>query len=94
MERAASHRHTPKGPRTAAVRSAGGDARLDVGSSRGCPVPPRTTRAIPTLIVFDVSTARMSLARLDSLRAVRRRVADGSGFAAVDRLRRLCQGAH
>ena len=36
----------------------------------------------------------MSLARLESLRAVRRHMADGSGFAAVNRLRRLCQDAY
>jgi DNA repair protein RadC len=36
----------------------------------------------------------MSLARLESLRAVRRHIVDGSGFAAVNRLRRLCQGAY
>jgi hypothetical protein len=74
------------------VRSPGDGARSDVDSPR-LPLAPRTTRAVPTLILFDVSTARMSLARLESLRAVRRHIADGSGFAAVNRLRRLCQGA-
>ncbi len=66
-------------------------AASDVASPR-LPLAPRTTRAAFTLILSDVSTARMSLSRLESLRAVRRHTVDGSGFAAVNRLRRLCQG--
>jgi hypothetical protein len=93
LERAASHRQYPEAPPPTPLRSPGDGARSDVENSR-LPLAVRTTGAVPTLIMFDVSTARMSLARLESLRAVHRHVVDSSGFAAVNRLRRLCQGAY
>jgi hypothetical protein len=57
------------------------------------PLASRTTHAVSHVDPVRCINSSNVFARLESLRAVRRHMADGSGFAAVNRLRRLCQGA-
>jgi hypothetical protein len=68
-------------------------ARADVDSPR-LPLASRTDTRGSHVDPVRCINSSSAFARLESLRAVRRDMADGGGFAAVNRLRRLCQGGH